>query len=344
MPKTQSEDSSPPVELSQATMDKFDELTTAQETVEEAEAQEAAETTERSPRTSDEGLNEDGTLKIEEEEEPEDELEDESEDELEDEPEEKSEGAESDEEKTSLPNRLVQAAYRNGLSDEDILLLGDSADKVLSKMADNTDKISTQLGELGRLQRLSVKEPAPADSGLLKFKDALESESEDGDDRFKQIEKSHNALLNRLATVEQTNRQRASGYMTSTVDGFLDGKVKDYSELGDSKNLTDAALATRRGIAENAGNIILGAQQSGKQVSLPEALEMAFSIYEGGNAKTTIRANLVKEAEKRSKQITSRPSRRKTEVKFSSGREKAMDSYRKKAASQGLPLSNDDDF
>ena len=335
------------VKLSDETLAKFAEVKTLVDDAEEAElvaVQDEKDKAERpmDVRRSDEGLTEEGEVvgleeeeeKAEKEEEVKEEVSEAVEEEAE---EEKVEGKEERPTELALPNRLIQAGYRNDMTDDDILALGDRAEAVLSKMADNTDKVSAILGERGRQVKVEEeKKPEP-----LKF--GTEDEDLVGKETLGKIATSHAGLDERLVNLERADTKRQAEITDSTVDGFFDGKAEEYPEFGKAAALTDIELIKRQQIAAKAFDIRAGAQFYGRPIALPSALEQAFSIYETENVKQKERTKLVSKVKSRSGQLTIRPTKRKTEQKFSSGREKAMDNYRKEMERIGQTVPDDDE-
>ena len=335
-----------PEGLSKETLEKFALIDTEIEAEEDA-TEEAAHGEEEStpaykdPRADDAAMAEDGQIiGVKEAVKPEAQLEEAEEEEPEGEEKEEVESEPTAKEELTLPKRLIQAGYRGGFTKEDILALGDRAEGVLSKLADHADKISSERGEIGRRRKTEVQTQRERPPEKLSFGELDEFENE----KFGKVEKFYNALFDEVTTLKSAEAKRQQEHIDSTVDGFLDKRTEQYPELGNSKSLTEAGYAVRAQIYDVAENIQIGSQAKGWPVSLEIALEQAFSIYEGKNVKETIRTKLVDEADKRKKQFTSRPSRRRTEQKFSSARQKAMESYRKKAASMNLSVSGDEEF
>lgn len=337
------------MELSKETLEKFEEINKGLEDEEEAvivaQEEEEVKPTFLNPRKGDEGLNEDGTVVVEDEEKEEESEEEKPEEEVEkeepvgeEEPEKeekKEEPPEASTAEATLPRRLIQAAYRNGFTDDDILTLGERAEPVLTKMADNTDAVSAKLGQQGRQEKAELSSQQPQKLSLEK--DDYE------EDKFGKVEQHMNALQDRLGRVESAEQKRQREYVTSTCDTYFDAKTEEYPEFGKTESLTQQQDAVRQKIYAECDLMQTGARGQGWNMPLSQGLDRAFSIYEANNAKTTIRSKIVDEAKKRSKQLTSRPSKRKTKEKYSDPRQKAMDNYRKKAAELGHTLPADDE-
>lgn len=332
------------VKLSEATLNKFAEINGSIDEATEAileqqiekENPEDSETKSKSSnlsseqiRKKDEGLNEDGTVK---------DLEETSSNEKPDELEKEKQlppKPKVGDFTPALPNRLIQAAYRNHLTDEDISKLGERAESVLSAMADNADKISTELGELGRLRKEAMlkgkeqkSEPAP--------KEAPETDSDD-DPVIKLINKGFAQLNQRIDAVEHSRATVIAADVDKKVDNFFDGKAKDFPQLGNSTTLSQFQFGIRKAIYNVADDIFVGAHSTGKPVTLETALEAAFSMYEKeGNIKKQVRDEIIKDVKNREMQKTARPSQRKTQELYQEPIKAAQDKVRKFWAKKGV--------
>lgn len=331
--KTQvgSDDSSPKYELSEDTVGKFKEF---QDSIEnrEPEVFDDGELMDESGddgedykstadiRNSDEGLNPDGTI-VDDEPHKEDVQQKDGSDKIDT----AGENVEDDStdqpgDDLSLPNRLVQAGKRSGLSDEDIRALGPNAETVLGKMADNLDAISAQLGELGRLKKQGEK--AGQDSGFSKSEsDDVEGEEET---RLEKIERTLETLAQSLQ-----GQNKGSEVSDSKIDSFFDKHAESYPQLGDSKSLAPQQEKTRQEIWGIADNIMTGGN-----VPLDEALERAFSLFE--SSVNQAGGSITEQAKKRSKQRISKPSHRETRKEFKNPDDKAKENYMSRLRELGL--------
>lgn len=211
----------------------------------------------------------------------------------------------------NLPNRLLQAAKRNHVSDEKILELGETAEFVLGKLADASDAVSERLGELGRKAKSEFKPSKKEDIKISTLKLPEDFDSEAG----KQLQETINALTAKITCLETAlqTKERESTLISSEeldkkIDSFFD-KV-EYPEFGKTEVLTKAELVMRQNVWEKADDIIAGGKLNGQKVSLDEALEQAMSIYEGKNPRK-VREKLVDEVSKREKQQISRATSKK---------------------------------
>ena len=331
-------DSAPTYQLSKDTLAKFSALekkVNGDDSTPNTKEDEKS-TPKKSIRKDDDAMNEDGTLKVDEDEETEDETAEEDDDDGDEELEaDKKDGKEDDkkDKESTLPDRLIQAARRNYLSDEDIEALGDRAEPILTKMADNANKVSEQLGELGRLKRqqtlLEVKSTPSTSSKKLK-------PGEDDEDEIKQIKESHNSLLDEISTLKQQIQIKQTAEFDRRIDSFFDGKTKDYEEFGESSKLTATQEMLRKQVFENADNILVGASLKGQNLNVEQALEMSFGLYEKDRVKKTAKKEVVDKIKKRSKSRVSKPTSRKTRENEGSSEDKAKKKYAAKLKELGL--------
>jgi hypothetical protein len=220
--------------------------------------------------------------------------------------------------KLNLPSRLLQAAKRNHLTDQDVLDLGDNAEKVLTRFAESSDRVSAELGELGR--KLKEKTALIAPKQEVK-PTTLKVEVKDDDlDEVKELKNVVNSLTTQLSNLtKQVVTKNDESTFTAMkerdkkIDTFFDKKSAEFVEFGDSKELSDVALTIRQKIWESADNILIGAQVSGQKISVEEALDAAMSLYENKNPqkKKVTREQVLNEVEKREKGLIQRPSSKK---------------------------------
>jgi len=350
------EDSTESPKLSEKTIKKFEELNARIEAEEEIED----DAKYMPARKGDEGIDpETGELLIDQEaekeklekeskpEKPEEQPVEPTEGKVEEQPIEPAEGKVEEptgkkEREIALPNRLIQAGYRHGLSDDDIINLGDRAEPVLSKMADNADKVSTQLGELGRLKKDFAEKKEPPEK--FTYGEADQDELYQQDERFDKTAAAINKLQAEVASIKEMSTKREADAFDATIDSFLDNKVTDFPELGQSASLAPEQQQHRKQIALAAQQIQVGAQMLGTPTTLTTALEQAFSIYESQNIKRVLKTKLVKNVEGREKQLTARPSHRRTEEYFKSPRKRAEAKYKEAALAKGLSITDEDEL
>lgn len=225
-----------------------------------------------------------------------------------------------------LPNRLLQAAKRNHVSDEEILKYGENAESILNKLADASDAVSERLGVLGRKIRDNVKpaEKEAVKTATLKLPEDFDSEA------GKQIMDAVASLTAEIAALkEATAAKEAQSTQMSTVekdkkiDGIFDKVAESYPEFGKSATLSNAELVMRQNVWANADNIMIGSNANGTSITVDEALEQAMSIYEGKHP-TKVKQKLVDEVTKREKQLISRPTSKKGKEKTEKGDDAAV--------------------
>jgi len=221
--------------------------------------------------------------------------------------------AEEEVQKLNLPHRLIQAAKRNHITDQEILEYGDKAVSILTRFAESSDRVSTELGAIGR----KVKEGALLNPKKEVEKTTLDLKvSEDDEEEVKVLKGAITALNSKISNLE-TQISKNSEESTSVsmlerdkkIDTFFDGKTKEFSEFGNSKSLTNAELVMRKNVWELADDILVGARVNGQEVSLEDALDSAFSVYESKTPKKKVsREKILDEVKEREKNLIHRPS------------------------------------
>ncbi len=214
-----------------------------------------------------------------------------------------------------LPARLLQAAKRNHLSDEDVKKLGDKAELVLSHLADNSDKVSAKLGELGRkfketqTSKITKKEEKSTPKKL--------EVSEDDMDEVKTLKEVVNSLTSQISDLREQSIQKNAATtqaqaleLDKKIDGYFDGIFEEHPEFGKTDKLSKTEEIMRKTTWELADDILTGSVINGQQMTVEEALSAAMSIYESKNPskKKVSRDSLLKEVDKREKQFIQRPS------------------------------------
>ena len=226
-----------------------------------------------------------------------------------------------------LNPRLLQAAKRSHISDEDIITMGENAGLVLGKLADNLDVVSERLGAIGQQTKISAKPAVKEEVAKTTFK---LSEEMAGTELGKQLQGVIGGLANEISGLkEQLFEKDVQSTKVNLqerdqkIDIFFDGVGKDYVEFGDSKTLTNAEIVMRQNLWEKADDIMVGSQLNGASISLDEALQQAMSIYEGKNPQR-VKEKLIDEVKKREKSLLSKPTSKKGKVTEPMGDEQAV--------------------
>jgi len=231
--------------------------------------------------------------------------------------------------KLSLPNRLLLAAKRNHISNQDILDYGDKAGNILTRFADSSDKVSIELGALGRIakQQALLNPKKEANKPTLKIE-----ENEDDSDEVKELKSNQNFLTEQIAELRGAlvDEQRKSDESVlveraDKIDSFFDSKAGEFPEFGSLKTLTQVQDVMRRTVWETADDIMTGAKVSNRKISLEQALEQAFSIYESKTPKKKIsREKILDEVKKRENHFSSRPKSKKSTASVVADKKKAI--------------------
>ncbi len=245
----------------------------------------------------------------------------------------------------NLPGRLIQAAHRNHLTDDEIINLGDRAVPFLSKLADTLDGASQALGEAGRKYRelLKTKSVTKEDkkSTPLKFTD----EEIEQNPVLAKVQSILDANQEKIDNLETALKQKESNAVKETltqqkaqIDVFFDEVSETFPELGNSKSLTQTQMILRDLILDDVDNIRIGATLNGSEKTLDEALGEALSIYEGKNPRKVekIRQDIIDDVKKRESQHIHRPSTKKASENLLSEHDKAVAAAAKVLRDRGL--------
>lgn len=129
-----------------------------------------------------------------------------------------------------------------------------------------------------------------------------------------QVVQSINDMLPKLQAGNQTAAQQAEiEAVAQQVDGFFGGEsLKPYRELyGDGKNLTEEQFNRRNAVLDTAYDLIVGASSlRGQKLSLEEALQNAHDIVARDFRDKAVRSTIQKEAKRRNRGLTVKPTRR----------------------------------
>ncbi len=241
------------------------------------------------------------------------------EDELESTPKKDEEGKSTPEEQVkalNLPERYIQAANRNHLKPQDILDLGERAEFVLEKLAENSDRVSAELGEIGRKAKALLSKKKEEESTLK-----IEV-SEDDSDEVKELKTTIKSLAETVSSLKKSvldteGRTQADieARRAVEVDTFFDSKTNEFPELGNSKSLSKAQAEIRVGIWNLADDILYGSAVRGQKKTESEALKEAFYLYEAKSPKKKVtRESLLNEVVNREKGLIQRPSSKKKSI------------------------------
>lgn len=255
---------------------------------------------------------------------------------------------EVDAEPPLLDHRLMHAAERMGLSEDDLTALGDKADGVLEKFADSLDEVSARFAELGRAGMATPQTaqdygqgrttaPAMGAPGTedVPFQFAAEALDDLGEEYAKPIREQ---VLNPVAEVVNTLRaemQQVSAWMgeqerrraREVVDSFFTGVAERY---GDAYGLPGQRTARQeRAYREAVGladQLLQGARLSGRTMSEDQALEDAVYLHQRpGENERRVRDGK-SAVQKRAKEVGTRASQRGKAP--ATGREARLDRYR----------------
>jgi hypothetical protein len=246
----------------------------------------------------------------------------------------------------SLPPKLVQAAYRSGLSQEDITALGDKAEPILSKLAGKIDQASAELGELGHRIKLQMAAQQPAVQPQSLPQLGLTPEELEMYPQLQKFIPVMDALANQQQQVQQKmtvlegaiaeNEKRNAADFSNSIEDMFDGAAKTFPQLGDSEKLTFEQKSLRASLFDRADSEMVGANAKGIPMSWDEAVENAVYAGLGHTAVQTARQQIIDEVKTRSSQILSRGTKRKTQPYYEDEDKKLLEKVSNRAKALGV--------
>jgi len=281
---------------------------------------------------------------------PENEPEDESEDKSKDEPEDESEteeeenqaeqtdstpadepetGKESTEE-VSLSDAAYRAAIHQGWKPDEIKEFFEAspelAIRTFSKIQESTTKLSNDFANIGRAKMKSANKPAdsqPADTAKKVDLDALKEEYGADSSVVKAIEALQASIpVNTIPSgvTTQAQPQDTQPALDPRVEVmvnqfFTSDALKPYEDFygkgKDVNNLTLQQNKNRWAVLDKADEIIVGAAEMGRPVTVDEAMDMAHLLVSADVQKQAVRAELKAKIVKRSKGLSLKPAKNK---------------------------------
>lgn len=146
--------------------------------------------------------------------------------------------------------------------------------------------------------------------------------------------------------VEQQYRQQEQAAIGQEVSTFFKGLNAEYAELygnGDMTKLSDGQRVARQEVYQAADWIRSGAEMSGVQLSVSDALEYAVAQHSAPHLALLERKRLTASLTKRSNQRTIRPTQRKTQAEPADqprSIESAMAAYSERAGQLGYDVGD----
>lgn len=244
--------------------------------------------------------------------------------------------------KPAIPDNVCRAAVHSGWTPEEISEFYEAdpkrALKTFGKMHESMSNLSKQFAQVGRARinmarkqdtdgqpQPKVEEPKPViDVEALRRRDP--------DNELLPIVEGLNKVLTDLTvkrTVEQPRQEPSKGReedvaLAQQVTLFIssDG-MKSYDDFygpafddnrmptWDGHGLTPGQLANRDALVARADEIWIGAKMSGRELTVPEALEMAHTLLTEPMREQQVRKELVSKVKTRAKGMTLRPNKSK---------------------------------
>ncbi len=256
---------------------------------------------------------------------------------------------------------LRHAAKRAGWKDADIdkLIKTDPAmaEEMCTRLLKSFNDLSAEYGRLGanfqqgqlppqnggsaNKQQPSQQPPQQQTDDLLtqlygeKFQ---ELSKKYGDDFMEDILKP---LLGPVQEMYMATQKQAIKAVANEVGSFFKGLPEEFGELyGKADQVSDEQFEARKRLAQMADQIQYGARRQGIELSVSECLERANLMFAAEHLGSIERKRITKQVQKRSKQITQRPSQRRQPSADGGkkGDEAAMSAYESKAAELGYEV------
>lgn len=256
------------------------------------------------------------------------------------------EAAAEDEQESDAPT--LPDAYRRSLKaygweddeiDQNVKALGDSFIKTAERIHQNRNKELQDWAAAGRKAREQQDEGQQGSDGqeqqagqqqkgdgsqpsLEKLDPEKLREKYGEDEEIEQVVQTVNKTVDTLNQIlpqvqqaHQTAQQSEIEAVEREVKGFFGrDDIAAYSDLYGDENqgLTDEQIEVRNKVLDNAYNLKLGARQlHGQELSLHDALERAHEMVSGEHKATAARKQVKKQAKKRNRSISQKPSGKK---------------------------------
>ena len=240
----------------------------------------------------------------------------------------------------TLPENYIRAAIHQGWKDEDIKEFfkanPEQARKTFANIYESTNRMSNQFAELGKATHEKVAEPkksilpgsAPKaetveseykgiDIEVIKAQygenDPIVALMQQMDNSARQSHDKINKLIEAQTQAPETNREADYALEQQIGVFFNDPVLKPFTELyGEGNNwdedITGKQARKRWEVVQMADRMIAGAMLQGKELSIPNALELSHLAITAPEKEKVIREDLKAKATKRQKGISLKPS------------------------------------
>jgi len=236
-------------------------------------------------------------------------------DESDEDSEESPEGEDSEEddeaEERFIPDSLVEAGRRAGLTDDEIIELDATnpalLDKFISSKSSQEQKIVVPDAKETEEKKREALKKLNIDVSLLELDENTAS-------AITPMQETLNKLVDRITELEGELGSTAKGVselsksqeaeFSKQIDGFFDSKVKQVPAFGMTKTATKEQQQARIEAWEVAKSIHNG---SGGEIGIDKALEISVNAIKGGGDEKRVKKGIVKELTNSKKRFTSRP-------------------------------------
>lgn len=235
--------------------------------------------------------------------------------------------APAEEAQATLAPALQQAAKRAGWNEADInefhAANPELAEKTFANLQTSHNELSRRFAQLGQMRGPQMQQPAvqpvqqaqqPAQLAALEaaYKNLPEFAANNGEQLAKVVKDLYEGVVQPFkqmqAAYEAQSRQAMSHQVNATFGTFA-----DFADLyGQSGKLTQEQHQTRYEVAVLADRIRSGASLQGIDLSVNDALEQAHNLFTADRVKQTTRREIQQQVVTRGRQITNRPTQRRT--------------------------------
>lgn len=257
----------------------------------------------------------------------------------------------------SIPQHLYETALHNGMTSDDVTEFYSANPKAATaffeKMYTATNQLSRQFSDIGRARIKAERqtqlpvEPQQQPVQAKSVVDIAAIKAQDPDNVLIPVIEGMNNVLTQLLSGQQQQQQQQQqtrtergnvqedmALATQILTYIGSDHMKDFADfygpafdernmpIFDARLLSPGQKANRDELISNADAIWIGARESGRELSVAEALRMAHLIVTEPIRAESVRKELIGKLKKRSNGITLRPSKSKLESPTSEGKPK----------------------
>ena len=262
---------------------------------------------------------------------------------------------------------LRQAAKRAGWSDEDIDALAtekpELAEQTFQRMLQSFNSLSAEYGRLGasqqqgggpaqppqqqqfppqqQPQQQQMTPPPQQDEGMNLLQELYGEQLPTLQQKYGQdfVNDILTPLVRPVQQLQQQYQAQQQQAVAQEIGQFFSNLPEEFSELyGKGDQVNEDQYGARARLAQLADQIQWGASRQGVELSVSEALERANLMHAAEHMEALTRKRITQSVKKRSKQLTNRPSQRKSAAPQEGSEKSAEEAYRRRAAELGIEV------